>query len=158
MKYKHRGGSVAQSTPGATAFASSYLGPTKYKIIFYFKCVHFRFCTLLLSLAQSILSQEKQNSFNNFQLRFKRHNQLTLAIISSQLHKYIFSILPQVETYYYHCAHENSIFVLLIWPICCICLNFMYANTEIDKHKCPKFHIKAPCICIYTHVTDTTQR
>lgn len=26
----HSGGSVAQSTPGATAFASSYLGPTKY--------------------------------------------------------------------------------------------------------------------------------
>lgn len=71
MKYKHRGGSVAQSTPGATAFASSYLGPTKYKIIFYYKCVHFDFRTLLLSLAQSISSQEKQNSFNNFQLRFK---------------------------------------------------------------------------------------
>lgn len=71
MKYKHRGGSVAQSTPGATAFASAYLGPTKYKIIFYYKCVHFDFRTLLLSLAQSISSQEKQNSFNNFQLRFK---------------------------------------------------------------------------------------
>lgn len=31
-----RGGSVAQSTPGATAFASSYLGPNKYtKYVFY---------------------------------------------------------------------------------------------------------------------------
>lgn len=33
----HSGGSVAQSTPGATAFASSYLGPNKYMNTFFMR-------------------------------------------------------------------------------------------------------------------------